>query len=238
MRDSDNFRLTFGPSEQEQQQGGSFFRALFNALPPEERIWVLGRIERGIGTFMPPQSFELRTQANPRSSSESHADGHGDGAVLVLMSTVDSRAGGTPPDDYPYLIPDDSGQDYSAAVLFEREQASVGILVEGVAAIIQSHDFVYVYDDRGHLASATETAGRITIPAWQYWTTPIPTLDSTFIIIKVELSAFTLPVTDAHPFVIRWDASHASAVMDWQTRGEVTSVFSTEGKAPVTCTVA
>jgi hypothetical protein len=238
LRHSDNFRLTFGPTEQEQQEGGRLFRVIFNALPPEKRIWVLGRIEGGTEAFMQLQSFELRTQANPQGSSDPHADSHGDGAVLVLISTVDSRAGGTPPDDYPYLIPDDVDQDYSAAVLFEREQACVGTLVEGVAAIIQSHNFIYAYDGRGHLASATETAGQITVPAWQYWTTPIPTLDSTFIIIKVELSAFTLPVDEAHAFVIRWDASHSCAVMDWQTRGVVTSVFSTEGKAPVTSAVA
>jgi hypothetical protein len=235
LQDSDNFRLTTGESENEQAMGGKFFQEKFNELDPDQQIWVMGRIEPGADEVMRPQFFKLRTDASDQASRDPRAPSFGDGAILIFICMVGGKAGATPADDYRYLIPDDAGGDYSATVLFGRERGSLGILLDSVADIINSHDFAYDYDEGGHLISATAKSGLLTVAAWQYPVpvNPIDPNDPVFL-VKVEVGEFTLPADSSHPLVIRWNDSELSAVMEWQTRAVVPTTFSAEGHEATT----
>lgn len=168
LKDSDNFVLTFAETAHERELGGSFFKDLFNTLPAEKRIWVMGELEAGIEPMLRPQSFRLRTHANPQASADPGASSYGDGAVMIFICLEGSSEGGGVSTDYPYLIPDDASGNYSATVLFERERCSAGIMLGAVAQLIQSHDFSYEYDINGKLLSATALGGAIHAPAVEF----------------------------------------------------------------------
>lgn len=231
---SENFRLTFGESEFEQEQGGIFFKNKFNELPPEQQIWVLGYLESGAEEVMRPQSFDLRTQANSQASRHPREASFGDGAIMMLICMVGGRKGAIPSRDYRYLIPNDAGGDYSATVLFGRERASLGILVGSIGSFIGNREFSYEYDDYGHLVAARATAGQIDIQGWSYNTIPDAVVPVSII---VELATVKLPVDAAHPVVITWDDSQSSAVVNWNASTVVSTTFSAEGKESVTFSV-
>jgi hypothetical protein len=166
---SDNFRLTFGSTEYEQRLGGDFFKALFNALPPEQRIWVMGRIQKGGNELLTPESFKLRTQSRGVESRDRLSPHHGDGAVLILIRMVGNPGGGDINPEYRYLIPDDADKDYSATVLFAGERMTSAYPImdfapELVAQLMGRKDFVYVRDAAGRVIKATVKSGELIIP--------------------------------------------------------------------------
>ncbi|WP_125833329.1 hypothetical protein [Pseudomonas sp. v388] len=166
LRFSDNFRLTFGSTANEQRLGGAFFQELFNALPDEKRIYLLGSIEEGGIASLRPQSFKLGAQSNRLTTDE----GFGDGSVLVFIQMTGSVQGGMPGADYRYLIPDDQGADYSATVLFARERVQrVAPVAESVLPLVSqllgSDDFDLVRDAEGNLTSASSNDGGVRIEA-------------------------------------------------------------------------
>ncbi|WP_082304587.1 hypothetical protein [Pseudomonas amygdali] len=166
LKDSDNFILTFAADRTDRALGGAFFKALFNALPDEERIWTLGVIKRGTNNLMHPQSFKLRTQTNPAAPLDPHAANYGDGAVLVFIRLEGSQEGGDIPVEYQYLIPDDVGKDYSATVLFSAERTFkaalfIGEVTKTIASVIEGVVFKPVHDGSGRLVKATATSGRL-----------------------------------------------------------------------------
>ncbi|KPX85785.1 Uncharacterized protein ALO59_03168 [Pseudomonas amygdali pv. mellea] len=166
LKDSDNFILTFAADRADRALGGDFFKALFNDLPDDERIWTLGVIKRGSNDLMHPQSFKLRTQTNPAAPLDPHAANYGDGAVLVFIRLEGSQEDGDIPVEYQYLIPDDVGKDYSATVLFSAERTFkaalfIGEVTKTIASVIAEVDFEPVHDGSGRLVKATAKSGRL-----------------------------------------------------------------------------
>ncbi|RMT98096.1 hypothetical protein ALP37_04409 [Pseudomonas amygdali pv. sesami] len=166
LKDSDNFILTFAADRADRALGGDFFKALFNDLPDDERIWTLGVIKRGSNDLMHPQSFKLRTQTNPAAPLDPHAANYGDGAVLVFIRLEGSQEDGDIPVEYQYLIPDDVGKDYSATVLFSAERTFkaalfIGEVTKTIASVIADVDFELVHDGSGRLVKATAKSGRL-----------------------------------------------------------------------------
>ncbi|MCH5512554.1 hypothetical protein ABNM12_09715 [Pseudomonas syringae] len=167
LKDSDNFILTFAVDRADRALGGDFFKALFSALPDEQRVWTLGVIKHGSNNLMHPQSFKLRTQTNPAAPLDPQAANYGDGAVLVFIRLAGSQEGGDIPVEYQYLIPDDAGKDYSATVLFSAERTFkaalfIGEVTKTIASIIENGVFNSVHDGSGRLIKATATSGRLT----------------------------------------------------------------------------
>lgn len=159
---SDNFRLTFGQTAHEQRMGGDFFKDLFNTLPDDERIYPLGKIERGTNELMRPQSFELRTQASSPAARDSASAEHGNGAILAFIRTMARNGGNYPGAGYKYLIPDDQDKDYSATVLFDRRRVVGTAFLAEMAGLLGRHDFEYGFDD-GEMTKATAKSGGIFI---------------------------------------------------------------------------
>ena len=159
LRNSNNFRLSFAESNQDQEKGGNFFRDLFNQLPDEQRVYPLGKIERGTNELMRPQSFELRTQYDGGGAVDFRS-----GCILVLIRMEKRQGGNFPGESFKYLIPDDQGKDYSATVLFEQSRISASVLIEAMTAAIQGSSFNYEYDAEGHLLRAVSQQGVVVIP--------------------------------------------------------------------------
>ncbi|WLH43743.1 hypothetical protein [Pseudomonas beijingensis] len=154
---SDNFRLTFAETQTEQEQAGSVFKALFNRLNEEQRVWTLGTIKRGTNPMMQPRSFGLRTQQGAQE---------GEGAMLAFVRMEGRHEGGFPGANsgFRYLIPNDAGRDYSATVLVGRGRVVIAELVRSLGEMIDSDDFDFVFDDDGGDVTATAKGGGITVP--------------------------------------------------------------------------
>ncbi|AMZ70287.1 MULTISPECIES: hypothetical protein [Pseudomonas] len=154
---SDNFRLTFAETQTEQELAGSVFKALFNRLDDEQRVWTLGTIKRGSNPMMQPRSFGLRTQ---RGAQE------GEGAMLAFVRMEGRHEGAFPGANsgFRYLIPNDAGRDYSATVLVGRGRVVIAELVRSLGEMIDSDDFDLVFDNDSGDVTATAKGGGITVP--------------------------------------------------------------------------
>jgi hypothetical protein len=233
LRKSDNFRLTFAETDHEQLIGGEFFRVLFNKLPDEQRIYTLGKIERGTNDLMRPQSFELRTQANGTAARDPHSSVYGDGAVLAFVRMERRLGGDFPGASYKYLIPDDQGKDYSATILFDRGRALVAVMLDAVGGMVGSRDFKFDFDGAGELLKATLSSGAFVVPQLEFEDpVPLPP-DGETIDVKLFVEEMIFPVSSSSPLVVEVldgkvqvsFASEAVAGVKYSTPGQVDGVY-------------
>ncbi|MHC8320135.1 hypothetical protein ACYZT4_05470 [Pseudomonas sp. GB2N2] len=111
-----------------QKKIGEYFKARFNELPIERRVYELGWLDLRGGGDLTPTNFIILTQRAP-GADQPGAPNAGDGAVVVLLKLRGSSSGGgTPSKDYfPYLIPDDLENGlpkYSATMVLAQEYIS------------------------------------------------------------------------------------------------------------------
>lgn len=112
LQHSDNFRLTLSGDEYEQRLSGDVFKDLFNELPPQQRVFVLGSIEPGGAQGFRPQSFTLRTQSAGEPAADARSAQDLDGALLVFVRMQGSDEGDQVGASFRYLIPNDADQDF------------------------------------------------------------------------------------------------------------------------------
>ncbi|MGO0629676.1 hypothetical protein ACTORR_06440 [Pseudomonas sp. SAR267] len=147
LSNSDDFVLTFAQSNRIRQLGGEFFKEIFMALPDEQRVWSLGRIEPGDDDLLRPESFFLRTQRNPSASFSPMAEGDQndvDGAVIGLVQMIGSNGDvSLPGPAYRYLIPD-GPEDHSATVLFERKRVAAAALIRALTELDMTDELFQV----------------------------------------------------------------------------------------------
>ncbi|MGN8344109.1 hypothetical protein ACLEJQ_10930 [Pseudomonas sp. SMV71] len=215
---SDQFRLTFGQTAEEQRLGGNFFRDLFNELPAEQRIWPLGRIERGTSELMRPQSFALRTQASGVAARDPRSSEHGNGAILALVRMEGSEEGDYPGTNFKYLIPDDAGKDYSATVLFDWKRLSPILgwqqkLIDAVKQLFGTDDLEYVYNDN-RLESVTLKSGKISVGADAEYVYNLVAMDRPVVVI-VKRKVSSVYANGTQPFTLTFDLRGAS--MRWES---------------------
>jgi hypothetical protein len=233
LRKSDNFRLTFAESDNEQRIGGVFFKDLFNKLPDEQRIYTLGKIERGTNDLMRPQSFELRTQANGTAARDPHSSVYGDGAVLALVRMERRLGGDFPGASYKYLIPDDQGKDYSATILFDRGRALVTAMLDAVGGMVGSRDFKFDFDGAGELLKATISSGAFVVPKLEFEQSVSLPPDGKLTNIKLFVDEMIFPVSSSSPLVVEVSggkvqigfASVAVAGVKYSTPGQSDGVY-------------
>ncbi|WP_295474913.1 hypothetical protein [uncultured Pseudomonas sp.] len=206
LKHSDNFSLTFAQTEHERRLGGEFFKDLFNQLPDEQRLFVLGKIQPNDQLLLSPQSFRLRTQ--------SKGQGDADGAILILICMQQSNEGAIPGTGYRYLIADDAGKDYSATVLLDRERVFEAGVLEMVADMIGGYHFTYQRDEYGKLLSATTTAGALEI-APMLVPMPLPQFpgDGQFYILNVLCE--NLRFSAAAPHELKVTFNDQKAKLSW-----------------------
>ncbi|WP_273826316.1 hypothetical protein [Pseudomonas asplenii] len=157
LKQSSDFRLTFAKTQSEQLEGGRFFKLLFEQLPDDQRIWVMGEIKEGTNPMMQPESFGLRTQQGGAA---------GEGAILAFVRMKGRHEGGFPgaSSGFRYLIPKDAGKDYSATVLLSRGRVIMAQLLKSFGELMGDDDFSYVFDQDNELILATSTGGKFDIP--------------------------------------------------------------------------
>lgn len=225
---SDNFRLTFAETETEQTIGGNFFRDLFNELKPEQRIYPLGKIERGSNALMRPESFVLRTQ---------HYGGavdFVDGCILALVRMEGGKDGNFPGPNYRYLIPDDQEKDYSATVLFDQQLIMVMTLLKEALKFVSDDEVELDRDGDGKLLKATFISGSLEFAAFNV-TTPLVMADGSKYDVTVDIDAYELLVSQSTPLVV--DLSHGKVTVLWKSATNVSTTFSIDGQDVSTYTL-
>ena len=143
LKQSSNFKLDFVDNATEQALGGAYFKQLFEGLPDDKRVFVLGELKRDTGGAMVPESFSLRTQPAPGAKAKGAAN-YGDGAVLVFITMPGGRAGSFPANgsDWMYLIPAaQGGVDYSGTLLLSNRAVMEKSLRTSLATVFPDTDF-------------------------------------------------------------------------------------------------
>lgn len=201
LSNSDGFVLTFAQSQRIRQLGGDFFKQIFTALPDEQRVWSLGRIEHGDDALLRPESFILRTQRNPSAAYSPMAEGDQDdvdGAVLGLIQMIGDRGDvSLPGPTYRYLIPDPpSGySDYSATVLFERKRVAAAALLLTLNEL--SKDAVFQLSRSEAAISLRAVSGYFEFgfsnSPWSYW---IDDLGGFYVTGRLDEASFNMPIAD------------------------------------------
>jgi hypothetical protein len=216
LSESDNFRLTFAESPNEQRLGGDFFKDLFNQLPDEKRVYTLGKIERGTNDLMRPQSFELRTQANGTAARDPESSEYGDGAVLALIRMEHRLGGDFPGANYKYLIPDDQGKDYSATVLMERRMIGFKVILSVVYGLINYEEFDRVFVDN-NLVKLIAISGEMNIPDVGFGY-ELSAEDGSRLYAHIYSDGFKYSVTGQEPFEVAFEGGRYS--IRWRTMAD------------------
>ncbi|WP_449431744.1 hypothetical protein [Pseudomonas putida] len=155
LKDSDDFSLNFTESEQDQKLGGDFFKELFRRLEDDQRVYPLGKIERGPDSFTRPNSFKLRTQRNPQPGEEAN------GAVLCFVQMEGADQGSIPIEgsDFPYLLADET----SASVLFDRRYVYIPATADTFLKVFHGNNKQFITDSKGRPIGLTLTSGSLEV---------------------------------------------------------------------------
>ncbi|UBM26637.1 hypothetical protein K8374_06590 [Pseudomonas sp. p1(2021b)] len=167
LKDCKDFLFTFAGSSDEQRDMGEFFKQKFHELEAAKRIYHLGRIERGLADLMRPDRFFLRTQPRDELVRD------GDGAVVTFIRLEGDDSGSIPTsnDTFKYMIPNDAGKDYSAAVAIGSERLAISQMVLALQAIIPEAAFKTEYkqeNGRRVFTGATLTNGTLAVQEQEF----------------------------------------------------------------------
>lgn len=208
LQHSDRFTLTFVRQDADQLLGGEFFRQQFNALPEQQRVFVLGRIEQGNLPLLQPQSFRLRTQGDGSAGAE--------GALLVFLRMSGSEEGQNIGSNWRYLIPDDPEKQYSAALLLGQSEILSSTLLGGLCAGFSELQMNLRYLD-GRLACMEGAAGYLVIPGATH------VLTSGEVEVNAEVGELRLPVASAQPLSL--SVQQETLAVEWHTADTTTVTF-------------
>ena len=103
-----NCRCNLVNEEKAQEQLGVFFKALYMAQKPEDRVYELGMLDLRDVDQLAPRSFIIRTMATEQGALR-HSDDYGEGAVVLMVRTKGNPNEGEEPLEgaLDYLIPND-----------------------------------------------------------------------------------------------------------------------------------
>ncbi|MCL6703289.1 hypothetical protein [Pseudomonas sp. T1.Ur] len=106
--DGYNCRCNLVNEDKAQEDLGNFFKALFLAQKPEDRVYELGMLDLRDVDWLAPRSFQIRTMATEEGKIRS-SDDYGEGAVVLLVRTKGNPTEGDDPLEgaLDYLIPND-----------------------------------------------------------------------------------------------------------------------------------
>jgi len=158
LKYSDNFRMTVSDDQIEQGLVGAYFQQKFAALSDEQRVFPIGRVEKGDDPLLQAQSFVMRTQARRRTADDP------EGAVLGFVRWEGDNEGTipTPQSDFRYLIPNDGNR--SATVLFDSRRVMLAQLLMSLNEVAKDVAFDVVRDAEGLIVGARATRGMMQVP--------------------------------------------------------------------------
>lgn len=91
-----------------------FFTRRFKDIPNNLRKYTLGTLGSASVPALTPQRFAVRVVSHDALPGAKHS---GDGAIELYIQFIGGQPGNTPGPDFPCLIPDDPGKDFSASLL-------------------------------------------------------------------------------------------------------------------------
>jgi hypothetical protein len=160
--------VNFADSLDHRRIGGEFFRAYFESLPDEQKVFVLGEVGSSEGQVLKPRNVQIRTHASAGANDPGAPD-FGLGAILMFI-TMEGEEYGTFPvsdEELHYLIPFDETVGYSSTMLLGNEFFMRKFVEEGCRRITESPElFTYEAhtDDHGFISSLSVTHGTRTGP--------------------------------------------------------------------------
>jgi hypothetical protein len=106
--DAYNCRCNLVSEDKSQELLGDFFKALFLEQKPEDRVYILGKLDLRDVDLLAPRSFIIRTMATEEGKNLA-SDDYGEGAVVLCVQTKGNPKQGTDPAEgaFDYLIPND-----------------------------------------------------------------------------------------------------------------------------------
>ncbi|WP_248807368.1 hypothetical protein [Pseudomonas sp. MWU13-2100] len=162
-----DFLLSYGQTEFMNDKMGKLFKRKFEEIDVEDRVYPLSVLAPGINPFMRPDRFLMRTQQVNEQARNPRAAEFEDGALVVFVAMSGSQLGRTPTtgSDFRYLIPDDAGKDFSAAILYSREIITYAPIANQVFGSLAGVNYRVDRDaDSGNVTQIIATSGSYTVP--------------------------------------------------------------------------
>ncbi|MBF8743051.1 hypothetical protein [Pseudomonas guariconensis] len=162
LKDCSDFSFDFAGSENEQRDMGLFFKKQFDELEESKRTYGLGKIKAGSNEAMRPEKFLLRTQPRDPNAKD------GEGALISFIRLEGDLDGSIPTssETFKYLIPNDAGKDYSAAVAITSGRLAISQMLQALRETIPGATFDMTYQQIGSkrvLTGARMTGGRLDV---------------------------------------------------------------------------
>ncbi|WP_050575464.1 hypothetical protein [Pseudomonas viridiflava] len=220
LRSCDDFRFMGADTEEQQKRIGQIFQNWFKGQPDDKRILELGSIGGEGGGLMTPDGFTLRAQKNPAAGR----DNDGDGAVLVCINMAGQDRGDDFPADYPYFIPDDVGEQYSATVLFDQATTPFALFA-AIEKAFGGQAFSFAYDAQSSRAEAKLTSGELSVPPMTIEQTDP---DTGYVVVCV-IEKMKFPATVEQPLVLGIEGT--SIHITWSSAASATMRMSAEDQS-------
>ncbi|WP_122864452.1 hypothetical protein [Pseudomonas viridiflava] len=199
--------LTIAGTETEQREAGKFFHSWLQSLSDSARVFPIVEFSATDNPLLKVRRIEARAQLeNAQGVSRQTAEAQGKGALLLFVTLDYGVAGGLPDDssDFRYLIPNDAGADYSAAMVFSSHALHRAALGHAVMEMLNSPEFFFEMPDKEPLRSMVARSGTFDVAGDSY-----QSADFVF-----ESSAFSVQASDTHqPLTVDFD--YGNAVHSW-----------------------
>lgn len=208
LANSENVLLTLFRTPNEQREAGKLFKAWFDGLDSDQRVYTLGTLPDSVNPLMVSRHIDVRTQPG-NTTAQAPGSGDENGAVLLFASLVDGGSGDFPGDNsgFRYLIPDDDAQhSYSATVLSSQALNRRAAYGSAVLQLLDEGEFNHVADEYGALARLVARRGAMPVVAGGY-----ENLDFQF-----ESDAFNLSgIEGALPLTVEFDQNQV--IQRWRS---------------------
>ncbi|AVB20917.1 MULTISPECIES: hypothetical protein [Pseudomonas syringae group] len=198
---SENVELDFsGSSPAEQRQAGKFVQAWLLDPANRQRVFTLGVFGDTGNPLLNVRRIDARTQLE-------NADGVEGRGALLLFTTLEHGATGGFPDnaaDFRYLIPSDTGADYSATAVFSSHALHRAALGHAVMQALQGPDFEFILPPEKPLGRMVALAGELQVASESYTTADF----------EFESTALSIPAVSTQKS-LTIDFDYSEAMQSW-----------------------
>ena len=206
LRNSAEVMLTLFRTAEEQREAGKLFKAWFDQLAIEQRVYTLASLPVEGNPLMASRRIDVRTQRRDTPALTPQTDENG--AVILFASLVDGGSGSFPGSSFRYLIPDDEAQrNFSVTELVSRALIHRAAFGHAVMQMLDDAEYEHIADGEGALTKLVAKRGALQVAVGSY-----QSLDYEF-----ESEAFSLPaVGGAMPLTVEFEQNLVT--QRWQGR--------------------
>ncbi len=156
--------LQFAGTAIEQSEGGKYFKAWLNDPATVGQVYPLGSFDYQDNTLLQVRRVDVGFQ---REDDRRAPQSDPAGAMLLFLTMQHGITGGIPgnPADWPYLIPDDADQPYSATAIFSQHLLHRAAFGHAVMQLLEAGEFDFIEADGEPARQMVARAGRFEVPA-------------------------------------------------------------------------